>query len=126
LSDEIYGSFNCILHDHYIPTPQILSHKGNFCYDTPLRRTVAAIPDSIKCSIWGPTCDGLDCITMSFTFPVLLDVDDWLYFVNMGAYTRCAATNFNGFNLGRVFYVTSEASIAKLLGLDGHSQAGIV
>ena len=36
-----------------------------------------------------------------------LEVGDWLYFLNMGAYTRAAGSNFNGFNLPKVFYICS-------------------
>merc|ERR1712087_550976 len=49
-------------------------------------------------SIWGPTCDGFDCIVKQTQLP-LLDVGRWLYFVDMGAYTSAAGSNFNGMPL---------------------------
>jgi len=54
--------------------------------------------DSILCSLWGPSCDGLDCIVPEMYLPNL-KVGSWLYFTNMGAYTSCAAASFNGFEL---------------------------
>jgi ornithine decarboxylase len=114
LSDGVYGSFNCILYDHQNPIPKLLSHEGRVCYDSPDRYTKSH-NEVYKCSIWGPTCDGLDCIAPSFEFPVVLEVGDWLYFEDMGAYTICAATRFNGFRASDVFYVTSEPCIAMFL-----------
>jgi len=46
-------------------------------------------------SIWGPTCDGLDCILNSVQLPEH-QVGEWLYFEDMGAYTVAAASTFNG------------------------------
>jgi ornithine decarboxylase len=117
LSDGVYGSFNCILYDHQNPVPKLLSHNDGFCYDASFRRrTNETFTDGVKCSIWGPTCDGLDCIAPSFVLPVVLEVGDWLYFEDMGAYTICAATRFNGFRPSEVFYVSSEDCIAEFLG----------
>lgn len=113
LSDGVYGSFNCILYDHQNPIPKLLSHEGRFHYNSP--NSHANLTNKFKCSIWGPTCDGLDCIAPSFQLPVVLEVGDWLYFEDMGAYTICAATCFNGFRASEVFYVTSEACITEFL-----------
>jgi ornithine decarboxylase len=115
LSDGVYGSFNCILYDHQNPVPKLLSHEGRFCYDSSRQPTNTTTTEGFKCSIWGPTCDGLDCIAPSFNLPVVLEVGDWLYFEDMGAYTICAATRFNGFHASEVFYVTSEPCIAEFL-----------
>src|SRR5271169_6041804 len=114
LSDGVYGSFNCILYDHQNPVPKLLSHEGRFHYDSPERNLTPTTP-GYKCSVWGPTCDGLDCIAPSFQLPVVLEVGDWLYFEDMGAYTICAATCFNGFRASEVFYVSSEPCISELL-----------
>lgn len=70
-------------------------------------------------SIWGPTCDGIDCISPSVQFPANkpLDVGDWLFFEEMGAYTKCSATRFNGFtDKHDTVYVSSEAGVGKLAG----------
>ena len=46
-------------------------------------------------SVWGPTCDGMDCILKSTKLP-MHEVGEWLYFKDMGAYTVAAASTFNG------------------------------
>ena len=38
-----------------------------------------------------------------------MEIGDWLYFENMGAYTMAAASNFNGFMTPRMHYVISES-----------------
>jgi hypothetical protein len=47
-------------------------------------------------SIWGPTCDSIDCVRNVVTLPKALEVGDWLGWGEMGAYTICAASTFNG------------------------------
>jgi len=70
----------------------------------------------IEYSIWGPTCDGIDLITESISLNGLLDVGNWLYFENMGAYTRCSATRFNGFtDSHEIIYISTEPSAVALL-----------
>lgn len=65
-------------------------------------------PDEIMypCSIWGPTCDGLDRIVEQCNLPDL-QVGDWLVFENMGAYTVAASSTFNGFQRPDIHYVMS-------------------
>ena len=58
-------------------------------------------------SIWGPTCDGLDCIQKSIEMPKL-NVGDWLLWKNMGAYTISAAVEFNGLPYGKPIYFMSK------------------
>lgn len=43
------------------------------------------------------------------TFCCQVDVGEWLYFRNMGAYTCSAASTFNGFNKPSKFYVISQS-----------------
>ncbi|MCJ1247454.1 Ornithine decarboxylase [Trapelia coarctata] len=106
LNDGVYGNFSSIIFDHQHPVPQILAarnkeDKGN----------------GVEYSLWGPTCDGIDRITESCVFDTVLDVGDWLYFEEMGAYTKCSATRFNGFTDDHeVLYVSSEAGASAILG----------
>ena len=105
LNDGVYGNFSSIIFDHQHPEPHILS-----AYDNAIRRA------SIEYSLWGPTCDGIDRITEKCTFDRLLDVGDWLYFEQMGAYTRCSATRFNGFTDNHdVIYICSEPGAKAML-----------
>lgn len=89
LNDGVYGSFNNIIFEHATPVPQLID-QSNFDH-LQLHSTV----------LWGPTCDSVDCIKRDFLFPEL-NVGEWILFKNMGAYTCCAATNFNGFEKASV------------------------
>ncbi len=115
LNDGVYGNFSSIMFDHQHPVPKILKSSGGYFGDRHgsqlnSRRTT-------EYSIWGPTCDGIDRITESSTFPEVLNVGDWLYFEEMGAYTRCSATRFNGFTDNHdVIYVSDEPGASALLG----------
>lgn len=93
INDGMYGSFNCILFDHAHCLPTL--HKK-------------PKPDEVlyPCSIWGPTCDGLDRIVEQCKLPDL-QVGDWLLFDNMGAYTVAASSTFNGFQAPEISYVMS-------------------
>eukprot|EP00002_Diphylleia_rotans_P008562 TRINITY_DN1846_c0_g1_i1.p1 TRINITY_DN1846_c0_g1~~TRINITY_DN1846_c0_g1_i1.p1 ORF type:complete len:844 (-),score=175.81 TRINITY_DN1846_c0_g1_i1:474-3005(-) len=90
VNDGVYGSFNCLLFDKAKVTAIPLD----------------GYPNEVRypCTIFGPTCDGLDCIADRTLMPEL-NVGDWLYFPNMGSYTTTAATNFNGFPATRIFYI---------------------
>ncbi|CAM9567910.1 unnamed protein product [Chrysoparadoxa australica] len=46
-------------------------------------------------TLWGPTCDGLDCVVKVTSLPEL-DVGDWLLFPELGLHTSVHTTNFNG------------------------------
>jgi len=64
------------------------------------------MPALYKSSIWGPTCDGLDCVVASAQMPKL-EVGEWLMFRNMGAYTAAAGSRFNGFKLPDKIFINS-------------------
>jgi len=82
INDGVYQSFNCIFFDHVHPKPLVFK---------PANRT-----QEYKCTIFGPTCDSMDCVAKDILMPEL-EVGEWLYFKNMGAYTTAAASPFNGF-----------------------------
>ncbi|EZF30521.1 Ornithine decarboxylase [Trichophyton interdigitale] len=105
LNDGVYGNFSNIVFDHQHPVAQILTKDDDY----------ASAP--IEYSIWGPTCDGIDVISERITLNGLLGVGNWLYFENMGAYTQCSATRFNGFtDKHEVIYIVTEPGAAALLG----------
>jgi ornithine decarboxylase len=116
LNDGVYGNFSSIIFDHQHPVPRVLKSGPDVLYDVP--RSGYDTPSQIEYSIWGPTCDGIDIVSSSCTFPELLDVGDWLYFEDMGAYTKCSATRFNGFTDSHdVVYVCSEPGARALMGI---------
>ena len=106
LNDGAYGNFSSIIFDHQHPSAQVLRKQGGNNNSHPT-----------EYSIWGPTCDGIDRISEFCILRGLLDVGDWLYFEEMGAYTKCSATRFNGFSDNhQVVYVSSEPGASALLG----------
>ncbi|KAF2456644.1 pyridoxal-dependent decarboxylase [Lineolata rhizophorae] len=122
LNDGVYGNFSSIMFDHQQPTPRILKAGERFlhgrrpdgAYD-PLAEHGGKLTEY---SIWGPTCDGIDCISARSKFAETIDVGDWLYFEDMGAYTKCSATRFNGFTDNHeVVYICSEMRARAILGL---------
>ena len=107
VNDGVYGNFSNIIFDHKQPLPHILRRSQGEDETT---------AHMVEYSIWGHSCDGIDRIMGSCTLPGILDVGDWLYFEEMGAYTKCSATKFNGFtNDHDVLYISSEPGASALL-----------
>lgn len=106
INDGVYGAFNCILYDHQTVHPYVLSLNGSFH---------VASSEPVHCSsVWGPTCDSIDCVCPTTELPSALRVGDWLGFDNMGAYTVCAASRFNGFEVSNVIYTTGEVRTVEV------------
>jgi len=99
INDGVYGSFNCVIYDHAVVHPELLrDYNGT---------------DKYECSIWGPTCDGLDQVCGSEMLPKL-ELGDWLLFRDMGAYTLVAGGTFNGFPTPKVCFVASYETWTQL------------
>src|SRR5690606_11495114 len=82
INDGLYGAFNCLFFDHAkIDVKTISSGKEKKKH---------------LCTIFGPTCDALDRIAEKIYLPEL-EIGDWIYVPNFGAYTVSAASEFNGF-----------------------------
>lgn len=94
ITDGLYGSMNCLLYDHATVKPRAL--------------LASAGQHLLPSTLFGPTCDGLDTVVRSYPLPEL-QVGDWVVFPDMGAYTLCGASKFNGINAVDVptFYVCS-------------------
>lgn len=131
VNDGVYGSFNCILFDHAVVQPHILvsgnlgvvamdsdsesdseEEQDQLHHNSKLSSSVKSNSGSsstgFACSIWGPTCDSMDCITKTGRLPEL-SIGDWLYYEDMGAYTVAASSTFNGFPKPYLVYVNSES-----------------
>jgi len=93
LNDGVYGSFNCTIFDHWDvePIPFLSSEDSMDLRSTHLT------------TLWGPTCDSMDCIKRDVYLPELF-IGEWVMFKEMGAYTICAASTFNGFKLPSIKY----------------------
>jgi ornithine decarboxylase len=94
INDGVYQSFNCIFFDHNSPKPIVLSPGDR--------------SDLFRSTIFGPTCDSMDCIGKDILLPEL-EVGEWIYFRDMGAYTVAAASPFNGFkSCPSTYYIESD------------------
>ncbi|KAL9607201.1 MAG: hypothetical protein Q9167_007861 [Letrouitia subvulpina] len=93
LNDGVYSNFGDSLLSNWEPKPRIL-----------LTQSDQPSTSLINYSIWGRTCDGIDRIVRRVSFPNVLNVGDWLYFSNMGAYSACLASSFNGYDVRTPVY----------------------
>lgn len=89
MNDGIYSAFSSVIFENACPVPQLLDEST---------RSKRELRPSV---MWGPTCDSIDCIKRDFMFPEL-EIGEWVVFENMGAYTFCVATSFNGFEKASV------------------------
>ncbi len=88
VNDGVYHTYSGILFDH-CRYPVESFKKG---------------PKQI-CTVFGPTCDALDVISMSEMLPANLKLGDLLYSRNIGAYSQASATHFNGFPPAKTVHV---------------------
>eukprot|EP01041_Mallomonas_annulata_P009411 gene9411-19528_t len=93
VDDGVYGSFNNVVYDHYVPVPIKLTvgKSGG--------QTQGVEEKGIPTAVFGPTCDGLDQMcSLDSTLLPRCEVGDWLIWDNMGAYTHTASYVFNGYS----------------------------
>jgi ornithine decarboxylase len=88
VNDGVYGTFSGVLFDHC---------QYHF-------KAFKKGPTQIA-SVFGPTCDALDVVSVAEDLPIGLQLGDLLYSDNIGAYTIASATNFNGMPLPKVVAV---------------------
>ena len=62
------------------------------------------------CTVFGPTCDALDVISMSEELPANLKRGDLLYSKNIGAYSVASSTPFNGFPPAKVVHINQQSA----------------
>jgi ornithine decarboxylase len=90
INDGVYHTFSGIVYDHWQP---------NFKAFKRGRQEV--------CAVVGPTCDSFDKISLSEQLPANLQIGDYLYTENIGAYSIASATKFNGFDGARILHVNN-------------------
>jgi ornithine decarboxylase len=93
LDDGVYHTFSGVIFDH-CQYPLRSFKKG---------------PTQI-CSVFGPTCDALDTISMTEELPDL-DLGELVYAENIGAYSAASSTYFNGFPPAKVVHLNQEAAV---------------
>jgi len=86
INDGVYHTYSGVIFDH-CKYPVKAFKKG---------------PTSL-CSVFGPTCDALDVVSMAENLPDL-ERGDFVYSVNIGAYSHASATWFNGFPPAKVVH----------------------
>jgi ornithine decarboxylase len=87
LDDGVYHTFSGVIFDH------CQYHLSSFKKG----------PTQI-CSVFGPTCDALDTISLAEQLPDL-DVGDLVFSSNIGAYSAASSTHFNGFPPAKVIHI---------------------
>src|SRR5215469_12738117 len=87
LDDGVYHTFSGVIFDH------CQYHLKSF-KKGPLQ----------ICSVFGPTCDALDTISLAEQLPDM-DPSDYVYCENIGAYSAASSTHFNGFPPATVVHV---------------------
>src|SRR6185503_2827649 len=95
INDGVYHTFSGIIFDH-CKYPIKAFKKG---------------PTQI-CSVFGPTCDALDTLSLGDELPENLELGDLVYSENIGAYSHASATYFNGFPPAKVVHM-NQTSNAK-------------
>ncbi|UCG47306.1 MAG: type III PLP-dependent enzyme [Phycisphaerales bacterium] len=90
INDGVYHTFSGVVYDHWIPNFQ--SDK-----DGPIE----------VCAVVGPTCDSFDKISLSEQLPGNLQIGDYLYTENIGAYSVVSSTRFNGFDGAKILHVNT-------------------
>jgi ornithine decarboxylase len=93
IDDGVYHTFSGILFDH------CQYHMNSFKKG----------PKHI-CTVFGPTCDALDVVSMSEELPATLQLGDLLYSRNIGAYSIASSTPFNGFPPAKVVHTNRHHS----------------
>ncbi len=86
IDDGVYHTYSGVIFDH-CKYPIHSFKKG---------------PTSI-CSVFGPTCDALDVVSMAENLPDL-QRGELVYSTNIGAYSHASATYFNGFPPAKVVH----------------------
>jgi ornithine decarboxylase len=88
-----------------------------------LVRPEGAIPaaDLKGFSFYGPTCDSADYMAGPFFLPEDVQVGDWIELGQLGAYSTCLRTAFNGFDRVQL----AEVSDRPLLRTPGHPEVEV-
>jgi ornithine decarboxylase len=88
INDGVYHTFSGVVYDHWIP---------NFNSFRQGKKEV--------CAVVGPTCDSFDKISLSVPLPGRLEIGDYLYTENIGAYSIASSTKFNGFDSAQIIHI---------------------
>src|SRR5574341_426768 len=103
MPSALFG-FHPIGHFSFLECPKFpWSHSLPRCYFPCLKFFLHLNPE--VCSVFGPTCDALDVISMTEELPDDLQLGDLLYSPNIGAYSHASSTYFNGFPPAKIVHL---------------------
>jgi ornithine decarboxylase len=88
INDGVYHTFSGVVYDHWIP---------NF---HSFKRGKKEI-----CAVVGQTCDSFDKISLAENLPANLEIGDYFYTENIGAYSTASSTKFNGFEGAKILHI---------------------
>jgi ornithine decarboxylase len=108
INDGTYGSFQATLVGGQV-WPHALSER---CDGQQL----------LASAVFGPTLDGLDCVSQHCELPEL-DIGDWVYFDDVGDYSLTLATSFNGMPKPLPHYVIDRNDVSAVN--NGHAEAEV-
>lgn len=85
-NDGIYGNFMNVIMEKEIMVPKMV---GRQCSSTRVQTRSEVQEEGeekkgYKYSIWGPTCDSIDCVVREAVFDCEVKTGDWLMYRNMG------------------------------------------
>ncbi|MBN2180683.1 MAG: type III PLP-dependent enzyme [Sedimentisphaerales bacterium] len=90
INDGVYHTFSGVVYDHWIP---------NFHSFKKGKRQI--------CAVVGQTCDSFDKISLAEHLPQNLQIGDYLYTENIGAYSTASSTKFNGFEGAKILHINN-------------------
>jgi ornithine decarboxylase len=96
VNDGIYGSLSNIIFEEATYTVNCFHKNGE--------APASCVGELHECAIFGPTCDSSDRLSVSVLLP-LLNVGDYIYIHDVGAYSNSISTSFNGFKTSKYFYI---------------------
>ncbi|CAK9832707.1 Antizyme inhibitor 2 [Anthophora retusa] len=85
------GVYNCFIEE-------LLNLKARL----PIPLDKPASDEKFVSSVWGPTCDSLDCILKDVMLQEF-HIGDWLLWKDMGSYSISVSSPFNGFNAPKIY-----------------------
>lgn len=94
INDGVYHTFSGVVYDHWIPKFHPFSQNETSATEV--------------CAVVGPTCDSFDKISLSEQLPANLQIGDYLYTENIGAYSIASSTRFNGFEGAKILHVNNQ------------------
>uniref|UniRef100_A0A914Q644 ornithine decarboxylase n=1 Tax=Panagrolaimus davidi TaxID=227884 RepID=A0A914Q644_9BILA len=98
INDGTYMTFSCKHFDGIHPIGQPLTN-GNDTNE-----------ELFPATIWGPTCDSADLVE-SLTYHRKLNIGEWLFWDEIGAYSISTVVEFNGFPKAKLYYFADDETM---------------